>query len=284
MRWPAGLQVHMMKTVLARLEERRAILALCRPARESLHGFGDRYYEISLKFSFYIRPEPDWIAFVRTRAPNTTKIVPALALGISLFLHAECRAGLSAVDVTPGGGQALFVGSGMIGWSFTANSNLTVTDLGYFDFGGDGLGEAHQVGIWDTGGLLLGSATVQSGDPLVGGFRYASTSGISLLAGQRYVVAGFQSDEADPFVVDGAALGGVASNPAITFGETRVSFVPIFSQPIPGSGGVNSAAVGPNLKFTETTTSVPVPEPGTALFGLALAGASAMHRRRSRAA
>jgi Domain of unknown function (DUF4082)/PEP-CTERM motif len=214
----------------------------------------------------------------------TARNIATLAVSMSFLSPSDCRAEFSAGDVALGAGQDLFVGSAMIGWSFTADLDITVIKLGYFDYGGDGFGEAHQVGIWNQGGQLLGSAVVQSSDALSNGFRYASTSGLSLSAGQSYVIAGFQSNEFDPFAIDGAASGGIVTNPAITFSGTRVSFASSFSQPIPGSGGVSSTAIGPNFVFTETVAISPVPEPGTALFGLALIGASMMHRRRSRSA
>ena len=48
--------------------------------------------------------------------------------------------------------------------------------LGVWDQSGDGLAEAHQVGLWDLVGNLLASANVASGTaaPLTGGFRYTA--------------------------------------------------------------------------------------------------------------
>src|SRR5262249_5274974 len=79
------------------------------------------------------------------------------------------------------------------GWSFTTADSLTVTPLGWWDFGNDGLAASHQVGIWNTSGTLLMSATVASGttDPLASGFRFDSAlTGTTTLAPGTYVIGG----------------------------------------------------------------------------------------------
>lgn len=54
--------------------------------------------------------------------------------------------------------------SSMVGWQFQASGpNLTVSALVFFDSGGDGLGSAHQVGIWDNNGNLLAQINIPSG-------------------------------------------------------------------------------------------------------------------------
>ena len=59
-----------------------------------------------------------------------------------------------------------------IGWQFNVVSTTTVTGVGWFDQGLDGLQQQHEVGIWDSAGTLLASASVQPGttDPLDGFF------------------------------------------------------------------------------------------------------------------
>jgi len=54
---------------------------------------------------------------------------------------------------------------------------ISVTSLGWWDYDADGLAASHQVGIWNTAGTLLLSATVASGtaDPLIDRFRFNST-------------------------------------------------------------------------------------------------------------
>ena len=212
---------------------------------------------------------------------SSHRIVAALSVGACSLLSLPTTgvAGFAGINVPSSSSQTLFVGSAMVGWAFTANADLTVTELGYFDFGGDGLGESHQVGIWQDGGALLGSVTVQPDGTLSDGFRYASTSPISLISGQKYVVAGFQSAQSDPFAIDGAASGGFSVAPGLGYDGSRISFNSGFSRPSGYYTAVGSDVFGPNLKFAAAVGS-PVPEPGTALFSLGLIGAIALNRRR----
>lgn len=93
-----------------------------------------------------------------------------------------------------------------LGFSFTATSAVTVTSLGYYDFGGDGFATAHEVGIFDSAGTLLASAGLNagSGDALIGQFRYASITPLSLAAGQTYVIAATTHGSADPWAYGNA--------------------------------------------------------------------------------
>lgn len=81
-------------------------------------------------------------------------------------------------------------GSVTVGWEFTPQSDIRVTELGFFDLGQDGLNISHDVGIWDESEQLLVSATVAYGTaaPLIGEYRYASVGPILLGAGQTFVI------------------------------------------------------------------------------------------------
>src|SRR5262245_15720714 len=72
----------------------------------------------------------------------------------------------------------------MAGWRFSTNSPVTVTGLGFWDQGGNGLVASHQVGIWTDGGTLVASGTVAAGtaDPLDNGFRVATIAPVALSA------------------------------------------------------------------------------------------------------
>ena len=79
-----------------------------------------------------------------------------------------------------------------VGWEFNVVSAITVTGLGWYDQGADGLQLAHMVGIWNsTGTTLLTSATVAAGttDPLDGLFRTVAITPIVLAPGE-YIVGG----------------------------------------------------------------------------------------------
>ena len=97
-----------------------------------------------------------------------------LLIGFVAAMQPAVHAQTPALSVSGGG----FFGAttGTYGWSFTLSSTITVTDLGYFDFGGNGLNDAHDVGIWTSTGTLMVSATVPAGTAgtLVGRFPLCS--------------------------------------------------------------------------------------------------------------
>jgi hypothetical protein len=81
--------------------------------------------------------------------------------------------------------------SATIGWSFQVGAeDLELDALGIFDLDGDGLDDAHPVGIWTSGGALLSQVTVPAGTTgtLVGGYRYESVTPITLIAGSTYFI------------------------------------------------------------------------------------------------
>jgi hypothetical protein len=93
------------------------------------------------------------------------------------------------------GSQATFFadndGPFTLGFSFRVDSALRVTSLGAFDYLGNGLIMAHQVGIWPIdGGTPLAVATVPSGSsaPLLGAFRYIAIPDLKLSANTVYVI------------------------------------------------------------------------------------------------
>lgn len=78
-----------------------------------------------------------------------------------------------------------------VGWQFTVGGTpLQVTQLGLFDSGSDGLLASHQVGIWNSSGTLLSSATVKAGtaSPLTAGYRYEPVTPFTLPANGTYQI------------------------------------------------------------------------------------------------
>jgi hypothetical protein len=94
----------------------------------------------------------------------------------------------------------------VIGSEFTvASQAIEVTHLGAFDFGTDGLGSAHEVGIWKLSDKsLITSGTVASGTSgaLDGFFRYVDIMGVTLAANTTSVIAALWSGNSDQFVWD----------------------------------------------------------------------------------
>src|SRR5512135_2603468 len=54
-------------------------------------------------------------------------------------------------------------GTWTLGYSFSANSPISVVGLGVYDYLGNGLNVAHDVGLWNASGTLLASTTVPAG-------------------------------------------------------------------------------------------------------------------------
>lgn len=169
-----------------------------------------------------------------------------------------------------------------VGFRFRAETEFVVTALGAFDYLGDGFSQSHTIGLWEVAsGSLMATATVTPGSaaPLVGQFRYADVTGVTLTANREYIVA------ASEFY--GATQDLYSSVPAAAF-----TMAPGLSYLAP-----RSAAEAPGLVFPELEIGAPfsgvfganlqiaaVPEPSArSLFATALGmgGAVWMRSRRT---
>ncbi|MEO0442022.1 MAG: PEPxxWA-CTERM sorting domain-containing protein [Pseudomonadota bacterium] len=199
-----------------------------------------------------------------------------VALAVTSAITAPAHAETAILGFTGGTTFDFFADNETVGWSFVANSDLTVTDLGWFSPSGNDLNSSHTVGIWNLAGLLLGSATIDPGAVDGTGYRYVSSSPFILSSGQQYVIGGNISDSDDDQYVTFA--DSVDTDPLISFAGTAVS-------PI-GSGfafanDINANGVG---RFGANFQFLPgaVPEPATwafMIFGFGAIG-GAMRRQR----
>lgn len=162
----------------------------------------------------------------------------------------------------------------MVGFSFTADTDLTVTDLGVMNDPVDGiLDSAHMVGLWDATSLsLLASVLVDSDDSLLDGFFYASLgAAVNLAEGNRYLLAAlYTANDGDSYTSMPVSVD------SLYISETRGVF-PVAQDlgfQIPGNTSDSLARFGANMLAAPT-----IVEPGTLLLlGLGLIGVSAVRR------
>lgn len=141
-----------------------------------------------------------------------------------------------------------------VGWEFLTTGDLSVTSLGYFDANRNGLDVSHEVGIWNSVGVLLGSATVPGGTAgtLVNQFRYVAVAPIFLAAGQIYRIGGFSDasftlDPDDLLIATGPTFIGPIT--IVSGTRAKTSAVAGFSDPVNDLLGAGNGAFGPNFEF-----------------------------------
>ena len=165
-----------------------------------------------------------------------------------------------------------------LGYSFSLSGPVTVNALGAWD---DGFGNSHQVGIWNSSGVLLASTTVLGTDTLLGGFRWDTIADLALGAGQYTI--GAQVDEGGASYNFPAGATGLTSIPQFTWITDEQLSGAGLNLPTTSTGGGYGANGILSANFS-VTSSVSVPEPLTlSLFGTGLA-AAALRRRKKKAA
>lgn len=198
----------------------------------------------------------------------------------TLFLSFSSLAKADTVALTSvtGGTLATSGGDQLYGWIFTVNAPITVTSLGVFDEGGDGLAISHDVGIFnETTEALLGSATVPAGTggTLIDGFRFESVSPFSLIQGDSYVIVmTMPEDNADTqnIEVTSETTASQITYVNSTFGGSSTLAFPT------DNGAFAPGMFGPNFTFASTAVT---PEPySIVLLGTGLLGIAVFARRR----
>jgi len=199
----------------------------------------------------------------------------------SLFLFTAAASGSAfsqtpAMDWVSNGTNGTSITSTR-GYSFdvTESLGIMVTHLSFFDNLGDGLAESHDVGIWDSAGILLASTTIAAGtvDPLdaTGKFRTTAITPTFLAAGDDYVVgAVFLINSGDLQAIN---MTGLAMGAGLAYGQTRFNNNGVASLSFPTNTISQIGLPGGSFQYG------PVPEPATFVaIGLGLV-ALALRRR-----
>lgn len=175
------------------------------------------------------------------------------------------------------------------GFEFTTTTRFNVTELGYYDYQQDGLATSHAVGIYNDGGTLLASLTVDAGtaNTLLGKFRYKPLGNpLTLSANSTYTIAAVNNtsdasviyDASDPVNSTGLMVNADLNVP--TLGALYTYNNPsVLSDPTSNYG--YQVYAGPNFILGPDSTPA-TPEPGTnaLLFNIGLASSSLLIRRR----
>lgn len=135
-----------------------------------------------------------------------------------------------------------------LGFTLAVDERQWVTQLGVWDEGDDGLGAAHDVGVWDGSGTLISSASVPAAAvaTLVDGFRYVDVDAFALDPGQTYTIGAHY-----PAAVDDIAtsVSGFAAAANTVFGmNVATTAAGPLAQPTINGVGDGTAYFGPNLR------------------------------------
>ena len=156
-----------------------------------------------------------------------------------------------------------------IGFDFSLSGTTSIDALGYNTLNIPG---NQQVGIWDSAGTLLASATINSGNTVIGNYAWQSITTLTLGAG-TYTIGGTYTG--GPFVSN---LSGVTSAPGFTWLRDQQLSGTGLNRPTLtyGNYGNNGIAL---VNFAGTFRGVPEPAAwAMMLAGFGLVG-GAMRRR-----
>jgi hypothetical protein len=187
-----------------------------------------------------------------------------------------------AISITNVIGQTLGNPPFTLGWTFTVDDSILVTQLGLFDSLQNGLLESHDIGIWDDDGILVAATTIGSGTSgeLINNFRYVGIDPVTLDSG-AYTIGAFFGTGVEPLVFAGTATG-FASSPRIVFGSAAFSNQPGLD--LPDTPFAGQGYFGPNF-IHDDASGTTIPEPGTlVLLASGVAGLGSRLRRRRQAA
>jgi len=217
---------------------------------------------------------------------NSGRMAARLICGATLAWAAATAPALAAIEaltVVTHDARVLTNPPFMLGWNFSVNEDVTLQQLGFYDRFGDGLSDAHAIGLWSAGGALLRNVTIfdGTGDPSNGelaasNFRYRDVTPLLLTAGSTYFLGATYASGRDAFdFVTPAATSSISQITVIGGVQQSGGFA------FPGRPIANGTmVVGPNFRIAGDAVA-PVPEPAAwALMILGFGGAGMVLRRR----
>jgi hypothetical protein len=203
-------------------------------------------------------------ARVKKQKENNMKISKLQIAIIAAALAGAMSVKATVVDyVSAASGPPLIyvTDSGTLGSQFTVSSSVTVSEAGVWDYLSDGLVDSHEVGVWDSVGTLLDTATVAAGtvDPLMDGFRWAAlATSLTLNPGQTYYVGAYYPTAPNnaPNASDYIAAGSQTVNPPFTYvGNAYNGDNGFDANGLRTAGGLQGF-FGPDLAVPEPTTMI----------------------------
>lgn len=221
----------------------------------------------------------------RSPAKTTIKLMKnAVEFVVFVLILLTVRNGHSQIALVQSANQApqdqtFWPVNSTYGWRFTVDegSSLSLTDLGFFDSGGNGLDDSYRIGIWDSGGNLLADATVPDGvgGTLSGSFRYVSIDPITLNAGESYTLGAWTSGGDDSAVTDLTITGSNSETIASQIDYLGHAYSPGGFQ-VPGAYSTSGFGnFGPNA----IVTAVPEPHEYALIFAAGLLAFALLRKR-----
>ncbi len=195
---------------------------------------------------------------------SSIKLLAVAAIAVSVM-----HGGVITIT-TPGGeysGQ-----TDTLGYEFSPMTNISVTSLEVYDSGMGVLPNLATVGIWNTSGDLLASATVPAGTGANDGFfSSVSITPLSLTAGKDYVVGAYLNGTASSYNTGQGGSGSV--DPNITIIQDMFNNAASFAFPNLTNDHAGGAWLGGSFGYGQASA---VPEPGGQVFLLATIGLAAL--------